>query len=170
MQIRWLQTTRLYARAEKRPGQYAQELGEQKRPFGASQVPRPPRPEVDARPGDGPACWTDGPHAASPAWLSCPAAVANCSSGGLLHPPLRWPGGGWRSEVQARTPQTPHAPGPHPAPAGVGNEALAELEVLAGFDDDLAGEATRIRNRICGLLRKDEGVLFDIANNFALRH
>jgi transposase len=34
----------------------------------------------------------------------------------------------------------------------VGDEALAELEVLVGFDDDLAGEATRISNRIRGLL------------------
>nr|BFE60656.1 hypothetical protein GCM10020063_051820 [Dactylosporangium thailandense] len=33
-----------------------------------------------------------------------------------------------------------------------GEEALAELEVLVGFDDDLAGEATRISNRIRGLL------------------
>ena len=31
-------------------------------------------------------------------------------------------------------------------------ETLAELEVLVGFDDDLAGEATRISNRIRGLL------------------
>lgn len=34
----------------------------------------------------------------------------------------------------------------------VGDDALAELEVLVGFDDDLAGEATRIGNRIRGLL------------------
>ncbi|ABH00771.1 probable transposase (plasmid) [Rhodococcus jostii RHA1] len=33
-----------------------------------------------------------------------------------------------------------------------GDEALAELEVLIGFDDDLAGEATRVSNRIRGLL------------------
>ncbi len=33
-----------------------------------------------------------------------------------------------------------------------GEEALAELEVLVGFDDDLAGEATRLANRIRGLL------------------
>lgn len=33
-----------------------------------------------------------------------------------------------------------------------GDEALAELGVLVGFDDDLAGEATRISNRIRGLL------------------
>ncbi|MGH3505008.1 MAG: IS110 family transposase [Nocardioidaceae bacterium] len=32
------------------------------------------------------------------------------------------------------------------------DEALAELEVLVGFDDDLAGEATRVINRIRGLL------------------
>ncbi|NED49718.1 IS110 family transposase, partial [Micromonospora aurantiaca] len=32
----------------------------------------------------------------------------------------------------------------------VGDEALAELEVLVGFDDDLAGEATRVSNRIRG--------------------
>jgi transposase len=37
-------------------------------------------------------------------------------------------------------------------PVDVGDEALAELEVLVGFDDDLAGEATRIANRIRGLL------------------
>jgi transposase len=34
----------------------------------------------------------------------------------------------------------------------VGDDALAELEVLIGFDDDLASEATRISNRIRGLL------------------
>jgi transposase len=34
----------------------------------------------------------------------------------------------------------------------VGDEALAELEVMVGFDDDLAGEATRLTNRIRGLL------------------
>lgn len=34
----------------------------------------------------------------------------------------------------------------------VGDEALAELEVLVGFDDDLAGEATRMTNRVRGLL------------------
>lgn len=33
-----------------------------------------------------------------------------------------------------------------------GDEALAELEVLVGFDDDLAGEVTRVSNRIRGLL------------------
>jgi transposase len=37
-------------------------------------------------------------------------------------------------------------------PVDVGDEALAELDVLVGFDDDLAGEATRIANRIRGLL------------------
>lgn len=34
----------------------------------------------------------------------------------------------------------------------VGEETLAELKVLVGFDDDLAGEATRLGNRIRGLL------------------
>jgi transposase len=34
----------------------------------------------------------------------------------------------------------------------VGDETLTELGVLAGFDDDLAGEATRTSNRIRGLL------------------
>lgn len=33
-----------------------------------------------------------------------------------------------------------------------GDDTLAELDVLTGFDDDLAGEATRISNRIRGLL------------------
>ncbi len=33
-----------------------------------------------------------------------------------------------------------------------GDEALADLEVIVGFDDDLAGEVTRISNRIRGLL------------------
>jgi len=37
-------------------------------------------------------------------------------------------------------------------PVDVGDETLAELEVLVGFDDDLAGEATRLSNRIRGLL------------------
>lgn len=37
-------------------------------------------------------------------------------------------------------------------PVDVGDDALAELDVLAGFDDDLAGEATRLSNRIRGLL------------------
>ncbi|MFD2398218.1 IS110 family transposase [Prauserella oleivorans] len=34
----------------------------------------------------------------------------------------------------------------------VGDDALAELGVLVGFDDDLAGEGTRLGNRIRGLL------------------
>jgi transposase len=34
----------------------------------------------------------------------------------------------------------------------VGDDALAELDVLVGYDDDLAAEATRISNRIRGLL------------------
>ncbi|WP_423815903.1 IS110 family transposase [Rhodococcus globerulus] len=38
------------------------------------------------------------------------------------------------------------------APVDTGDEVLAELGVLVGFDDDLAGEATRISNRIRGLL------------------
>ncbi|MCY9555652.1 IS110 family transposase, partial [Paenibacillus apiarius] len=33
-----------------------------------------------------------------------------------------------------------------------GDETLAEMEVLVGFDDDLASEATRVSNRIRGLL------------------
>lgn len=33
-----------------------------------------------------------------------------------------------------------------------GDEVLAELGVLVGFDDNLVGEATRISNRIRGLL------------------
>lgn len=37
-------------------------------------------------------------------------------------------------------------------PVDIGDDALAELDVLVGFDDDLAGEATRIANRIRGLL------------------
>ena len=34
----------------------------------------------------------------------------------------------------------------------VGDDTLAELEMLVGYDDDLAGEVTRIANRIRGLL------------------
>jgi len=34
----------------------------------------------------------------------------------------------------------------------VGEETLAELKVLVGFDDDLAAEATRLTNRLRGLL------------------
>jgi transposase len=34
----------------------------------------------------------------------------------------------------------------------VGEEAVAELKVLVGFDDDLAAEATRLTNRLRGLL------------------
>ena len=34
----------------------------------------------------------------------------------------------------------------------IGEEALADLEVIVGFDDDLAGEVTRISNRVRGLL------------------
>jgi transposase len=37
-------------------------------------------------------------------------------------------------------------------PVDVGDDALAELDVLVGFDDDLAGEVTRIGNRVRGLL------------------
>ncbi|HZX03854.1 IS110 family transposase [Kribbella sp.] len=33
-----------------------------------------------------------------------------------------------------------------------GDEALADLQVIVGYDDDLAGEVTRISNRIRGLL------------------
>ncbi len=33
-----------------------------------------------------------------------------------------------------------------------GDDTLAELDVLIGFDDDLAGQATPISNRIRGLL------------------
>ncbi|MFV2013770.1 IS110 family transposase, partial [Micromonospora sp. LOL_027] len=33
-----------------------------------------------------------------------------------------------------------------------GDETLAELEVMVGYDDDLAGEVTRVGNRIRGLL------------------
>ena len=33
-----------------------------------------------------------------------------------------------------------------------GDDTLAELEMLVGYDDDLAGEVTRIANRIRGLL------------------
>ncbi|GGS19672.1 insertion element IS110 uncharacterized 43.6 kDa protein [Streptomyces humidus] len=36
-------------------------------------------------------------------------------------------------------------------PVDVGDEALAELEVLVGFDDDLAGGATRIRGLLTGI-------------------
>ena len=32
------------------------------------------------------------------------------------------------------------------------DETLAELDMLVGFDDDLAGEVTRIANRLRGLL------------------
>jgi transposase len=32
------------------------------------------------------------------------------------------------------------------------DETIAELEMIVGFDDDLAGEATRISNRLRGLL------------------
>lgn len=34
----------------------------------------------------------------------------------------------------------------------IGDETLADLEVIVGFDDDLAGESTRVMNRIRGLL------------------
>ncbi|GAB7007527.1 IS110 family transposase [Nocardioides sp. AN3] len=34
----------------------------------------------------------------------------------------------------------------------LGEDALADLEVIVGYDDDLAGEVTRISNRIRGLL------------------
>lgn len=37
-------------------------------------------------------------------------------------------------------------------PIGTSDEALANLEVIVGYDDDLAGEVTRISNRIRGLL------------------
>ncbi len=32
------------------------------------------------------------------------------------------------------------------------DEMIAELEMIVGFDDDLAGEATRVANRLHGLL------------------
>jgi transposase len=37
-------------------------------------------------------------------------------------------------------------------PVDVGDDTLAELGVLVGYDDDLAAEATRVSNRIRGLL------------------
>jgi transposase len=37
-------------------------------------------------------------------------------------------------------------------PVDVGDDTLAELDVLVGYDDDLAAEATRVSNRIRGLL------------------
>ncbi len=46
----------------------------------------------------------------------------------------------------ART--TPHAL----RAVDTGEEALADLQVIIGFDDDLAGEVTRVTNRIRGLL------------------
>lgn len=43
------------------------------------------------------------------------------------------------------------------------DETIAELEMIVGLDDDLAGEATRISNRLRGLLTQIhphlEGVL-----------
>jgi len=41
----------------------------------------------------------------------------------------------------------------------VGEEALAELNVLVGFDDDLAAEATRLTNRLRGLLTQVQPAL-----------
>lgn len=35
---------------------------------------------------------------------------------------------------------------------GLQDETIAELEIITGFDDDLAGEATRISNRLRGVL------------------
>src|SRR5919202_6145944 len=40
-----------------------------------------------------------------------------------------------------------------------GDEASAELEVLVGYDDDLAGEVTRVSNRIRGLLTQIHAAL-----------
>ncbi|SDS28778.1 Transposase [Actinopolymorpha singaporensis] len=40
-----------------------------------------------------------------------------------------------------------------------GEETLAELEVLVGYDDDLAGEATRLANRTRGLLTQIQPAL-----------
>jgi hypothetical protein len=37
-------------------------------------------------------------------------------------------------------------------PVDVNDDALAESDVLVGFDDDLAGEATRLADRVRGLL------------------
>jgi transposase len=42
---------------------------------------------------------------------------------------------------------------PHPLRAiELEDETIAELEMIVGFDDDLAGEATRVANRLRGLL------------------
>ncbi|GLZ02279.1 hypothetical protein Acsp02_95300 [Actinoplanes sp. NBRC 103695] len=43
-----------------------------------------------------------------------------------------------------------------------GDEAFAELEVLIGYDDDLAAESTRISNRIRGLLTQIHPALEDV--------
>lgn len=37
------------------------------------------------------------------------------------------------------------------------DETIAELETIVGFDDDLAGEATRVANRLHGLLTQRHG-------------
>lgn len=44
-----------------------------------------------------------------------------------------------------------------------GDEILAEPSVLVGFDDDLASEATRISNRIRGLLTGNHPALKRVA-------
>lgn len=47
-----------------------------------------------------------------------------------------------------------------------GDEALADLEVIVGFDDDLAGEATRVMNRIRGLLSQIHPALEHALNDW----
>ncbi len=101
-------------------------------------------------------------------WSTSRPPSARCRSRSPAPPVIRWPTcPAWRCAASPTS--TPAAPKPTPGthfviadaarslphtlrPVDVGDEALAELEVLVGFDDDLAGEATRLSNRIRGLL------------------
>ncbi|WP_370542073.1 transposase [Amycolatopsis sp. FDAARGOS 1241] len=65
-----------------------------------------------------------------------------------LYPAARRPMPGTRSPVADAARSLAHTL----RPVDVGDAALAELDVLAGLDDDLADEANRIANRIRGVL------------------
>lgn len=68
--------------------------------------------------------------------------------------------GGLQTSVPERPRPMPAMPSSWPTPRGrchirsidLGDETVAELEMIVGFDDDLAGEATPISNRLRGLL------------------
>lgn len=49
------------------------------------------------------------------------------------------------------------------------DETIAKLEITVGFDDDLAGEATRVANRLHGLLTQIHPSLERVGRGYSTR-